>query len=256
MKDGVFMNKERKNNKKWKIVLIVLVSIVVLLSVTCAIYINDYYRADEDVLAVLEPDDVIEIEWVGDDVIAFLPEEPEAGLIFYPGGKVEFTAYAPLMHSLAEEGVLCVLVKMPCNLAVLDIDAAEGLQERFPEVGEWYIGGHSLGGAMAASYVAEHVNEYEGLILLAAYSTADISQSGLKVLSVYGSEDGVLDIEKYMEGLAKLPADMEEHIIEGGCHAQFGSYGRQEGDGEPKVSGEEQRKITVRYIMEWLEAGI
>lgn len=250
------MNKEKKNIKRWKIVLVVLAGIVAMFSMVCVIYVNDYYRADEAALAVLEPDNTIKAEWVGNDVIAFLPEEPKAGLIFYPGGKVEFTAYAPLMYSLAEEEVLCVLVKMPCNLAVLDMDAAEGLQERFPEVGDWYIGGHSLGGAMAAGYVAEHANEYKGLILLAAYPTEDISQSGLKVLSVYGSEDGVLDMEKYTQGQTKLPADMEEHIIEGGCHAQFGCYGRQEGDGKPEISGEEQREITVRYIMEWLELGI
>lgn len=244
------MNKEIKNNKRWKIALVVLVSIVAMLFVTCAIYVNDYYRADEAALAVLEPDDTIKIEWIGDDVIAFLPEDPEAGLIFYPGGKVEFTAYAPLLRSLAEEEVLCVLVKMPCNLAVLNMNAAEGLQERFPDVRDWYIGGHSLGGAMAAGYVAEHVDEYKGLILLAAYPTKDISQSGLQALSIYGSEDGVLDIEKYTNNMEKLPADMEEHIIEGGCHAQFGSYGKQEGDGEPGISGEEQRKVTARYIVE------
>ena len=80
----------------------------------------------------------------------FAPESPTAGLIFYPGGKVENTAYAPLLHDLAEGGILCVLVKMPCNLAVLGMNAADGIPECFPEVTDWYIGGHSLGGAMAA----------------------------------------------------------------------------------------------------------
>ena len=80
----------------------------------------------------------------------FAPDEPAAGLIFYPGGEGENTAYAPLLHGLAADGVLCVLVKMPCNLAVLDMDAADGIAEKFPQIDSWYIGGHSLGGAMAA----------------------------------------------------------------------------------------------------------
>ena len=63
---------------------------------------------------------------------------------------VLLAVYAPLLHDLAEDGILCVLVKMPCNLAVLDMNAADGIPECFPEVTDWYIGGHSLGGAMAA----------------------------------------------------------------------------------------------------------
>lgn len=244
------MNKIRQKNKRWKITVIVLIAAAIILSTVCVIYFNDYYRADAAAFEELKSDDEVKVEWIEDKVITFMPREPVAGLIFYPGGKVEFTAYAPLMRMLAKEGVFCVLVKMPCNLAVFDINAAEGIQERFPEIGDWYIGGHSLGGAMAASYVAGHVDEYKGLILLAAYSTKDISLSGLQILSVYGSEDGVLDIEKYIDNRTKLPADAEEYIIDGGCHAQFGSYGRQEGDGEPEISGEEQRKITAQHILE------
>ncbi len=244
------MNKSRQKTKRWKITLTVLIVIVAILSAVCVVYLNDYYCADAAASEALKSDDEVKVEWIDDNGIAFWPKEPEFGLIFYPGGKVEFTAYAPLLRNLAEEGILCVLIRMPYNLAVLDMDVAEGIQERFPEIGDWYIGGHSLGGAMAASYAAEHVDEYKGLILLAAYSTKDISKSGLQVLSVYGSEDGVLDIEKYTNNRTNLPVDMEEYIIEGGCHAQFGSYGKQEGDGEPGISSEEQRKATAQYIAE------
>ena len=113
------------------------------------IYVSDYYHADPAAEDALVSDDVVSVteqngNWV------FAPESPTAGLIFYPGGKVENTAYAPLLHDLAEDGILCVLVKMPCNLAVLDMNAADSIPERFSEVTDWYIGGHSLGGAMAA----------------------------------------------------------------------------------------------------------
>ncbi|MDE5596798.1 MAG: alpha/beta hydrolase [Lachnospiraceae bacterium] len=244
------MEKRNFGNKRWKIWLAAIAGIIAMLSVICIIYVNDYYRADEDAKLALLSDETVKVEWIEDNVIAFVPEDAVAGLVFYPGGKVEYTAYAPLLHGLAEEGVLCVLYRMPCNLAVLSPNAAEGLQENFSGIENWYIGGHSLGGSMAAVHVAEHSDDYSGLILLAAYSTKDISSSGLQVLSVYGTEDGVLNMEKYENNLTNLPADRKECIIEAGCHAQFGSYGEQDGDGTPGISGEEQRQITLEAIME------
>ena len=153
------------------------------------------------------------------------------------------------MAELAREGVLCVLVEMPFNLAVFDINAADGIQEQYPEIEDWYIGGHSLGGSMAASYLADHTDEYEGLILLGSYSTADLSNTDLNVLSIYGSEDRVLDCEKYDENRSNLPDDFTEVVIEGGCHAYFGMYGAQDGDGTPTISNHEQIRLTAEYII-------
>ena len=182
------------------------------------------------------------------DVIWFVPEEPTAGLIFYPGGKVEHTAYAPLLHACAENGILCALVRMPGNLAVLDANAADGLQEAYPEIITWYIAGHSLGGAMAATYAAAHPEDFDGLILLAAYSTKDLTGTALRVLSVYGSADSVMNRESYEKNRSNLPADTTEVVLDGGCHAQFGSYGPQDGDGVPTISGEEQVRQTTEAI--------
>lgn len=248
----MYADRSRCRNRKWKTVLIAACVVLTIFLLICVVYVSDYYHADDIAMDALVTDEAVNVDQTLKDMIVFSPEEPVAGLIFYPGGKVEYTSYAPLLHDLAAQGMFCVLVKMPCNLAVLDIDAAEGIQEMFPEIENWYISGHSLGGSMAASYVAGHVEEYEGLILLAAYSTKDISQSGLKVLSIYGSRDGVLDMEKYTSNLVNLPESMGEYEIEEGCHAQFGSYGRQEGDGLPGISGEKQREITVSCIMEWI----
>lgn len=207
-------------------------------------YINTYYRASETTT-----DAVKNAEKLDKDILVFKPDdEIKAGLIFYPGGKVEYTAYASLMEACAEEGILCVLVKMPCNLAVLDIQAADGIQEQFPDVKEWYMGGHSLGGSMAASYIGKNVEDFKGLILLASYSTEELSDRGVDVLSIYGTEDQVLNKEKYMEYEENLPADYREVVIDGGCHAYFGNYGEQEGDGEAKISREEQQRITVESM--------
>ena len=152
------------------------------------------------------------------------------------------------MAACAEQGILCILVKMPFNLAVLDVNAADSLREQYPEIERWYIGGHSLGGSMAASYLEKHTEDYEGLILLGSYSTADLSGSGLEVLSIYGSEDKVMNREKYGKNKSNLPDDFTEIIIDGGCHAYFGMYGAQEGDGTPTITNEEQIRLAAGHI--------
>jgi len=242
---------EQKTARR-RTVLRILLGVLLALALGVAVYAGDYYRADETAIACLGqtiPGVKVDRE---SNRIVFLPEEPRAGLVFYPGGKVEYTAYAPLMEKLAGEGILCVLVKMPLNLAVLNGDAAEGIRGSFPDVPVWAIGGHSLGGVMAARYAAEHPQDMDALILLAAYSTSDLAQSGIRVLSIYGTEDGVLQWNKYEKYKGNLPADMAEWPIEGGCHAWFGSYGPQKGDGTPTVSAEEQQAITAAMMAEFL----
>jgi len=249
-------------------------AVVILLAAACGVYISDYYRAGEDAVLAVSQSAADYTSQQDGDTLVFLPEgedgtvldgsgPDDAGLIFYPGGKVEYRAYAPLMEQLAEQGILCILVEMPGNLAVLDVNAADGYREEFPEIEHWYVGGHSLGGSMAASYASKHAGDLDGLLLLAAYSTADLNGTGLDVLSVYGSEDGVLNMSKYDEYRQNLPegepgdADgtaggTKELLIEGGNHAGFGDYGAQEGDGEASISGEQQRKQTAEAFAEIL----
>lgn len=240
-----------KNNKKR--VLIWIFSALAVLSIILAvsyIYLSDYYHADRQAISEFSFSENISEKELDGGAIAFIPSETRAGLIFYPGGKVEAEAYTPLMMSLAEEGILCVLVEMPFNLAVLDINAAEGIKEQFSEIENWYMSGHSLGGSMAASYISKNASDYEGLILIASYSTADISKSDLDVISIYGSEDKVLNGEKYIEYKKNLPDDLFEYVIDGGCHAYFGVYGSQSGDGTPNITNEEQIRITSEIISE------
>ena len=237
--------------QKKRIVLAAVLLCLLAVGVLFGVYVGDYYHADAAAQAALLSDDSVTVTQENDSWV-FAPDTPTAGLIFYPGGKVENTAYAPLLHKLADEGILCVLVKMPCNLAVLDMNAADGIPEEFSEVDSWHIGGHSLGGAMAASYAAKHTEELDGLVLLAAYSTADLTDSGLRVFSAYGSEDGVLNREKYETNRANLPADTTEMVINGGCHAGFGSYGPQTGDGTPTISNTDQQQQTADALVAWM----
>lgn len=223
---------------------------VLLLCGVCWWYVSDYYHADDEAVAAMSSAADITVKQDG-STVAFIPDEAKTGFIFYPGGKVEHTAYAPLMQGLAENGVLCVLAQMPMNLAVLDMNAADGIPEMYPQIESWYIGGHSLGGSMAASHAAKNAALYDGLVLLASYSTTDLSTSGLQVISIYGSEDGVLNMEKYAENKVNLSASFEETIIEGGCHTGFGSYGPQDGDGAPTITGEAQIEETVLLLTDF-----
>ena len=247
--------KPTRTTRKRKI-LIVTVSVLAVIAIlfgACAIYLCDYYRADEGAIAVFSSEDDIAVSVLDGGDVVFEPKDANIGFIFYPGGKVEHNAYQPLMAALARKGILCVLIDMPFNLAVFDVNAADGIQEQYPQINEWYIGGHSLGGSMAASYLGDNADDYSGLVLLGSYSTTDLSDTELDVLSIYGSEDKVLNREKYEKNKANLPNDLTEIVIEGGCHAYFGMYGAQDGDGTPTISNNEQISLTVQGIISLIE---
>lgn len=227
----------------WPINAMVL-SLIIICVISMGRYIHDYYHATAEAQAVLEQSEVT-VEQINSRTIAFVPEQPKAALIFYPGGKVEYTAYAPLMQELSKQGFLCLLEKMPLNLAVLDITAADGLREKFPEIEKWYIGGHSLGGAMAAIYASRHADELDGLVLLGGYSTTDLRRTKLKALCIYGSNDRVMNREKYQNYKSNLPTQYVETVISGGNHAYFGSYGEQKGDGTASITNDEQMTVTA-----------
>ena len=236
--------------KKWKRFLLITLAVFVGIYAAAAIYLSTYYRADMDaVYAMSEEADVQFAIW-GDGTRVFEPEgEWDTALIFYPGGNVECDAYWPLLIRCAENGIACMLVEMPGNLAVLDVGAAQRVMERYPQAAHWYLGGHSLGGSMAAAFTAD-ADWVEGLILLAAYSTEPVD---VPVLSIYGSEDGVMNREKYDKYRGNLPAGFKEHILEGGNHAGFGYYGPQRGDGDATISRNDQIELTAQRIAEFLK---
>ncbi|MDD6729349.1 MAG: alpha/beta hydrolase [Eggerthellaceae bacterium] len=222
-------------------------AVVAVLAVASAVYLNTSYPAGDEARAALTSDAQVTVAARDDGSTVFTPAEGAAngaGLIFYPGGKVEPKAYAPLMRAAAERGFTCVLVRFPFNLAVFDVNAASGVQEAFPQVERWYIGGHSLGGAMAAAYAADHAGDFRGLLLCGAYATKDLGASGLAVTSVYGTDDGVLNRDAYAKNRGNIPQAVED-TIEGGCHSYFGDYGLQDGDGTPTISRDEQIARTV-----------
>lgn len=220
--------------------------------IVCICYVNDYYHTDENVQEYLQTKDSVLVTEMPDGLYLDGPRD-ETALIFYPGAKVEYTAYLPLLSELADQGIDCFLIKMPCNLAIFGQNKAKKIMDSY-EYDHWYLSGHSLGGAMAASYASGHLESLNGLVLLAAYPTKSLKSDSFSVLSLYGSEDGVLNMEKVEEGNSYMPADYAEICIEGGNHAQFGNYGEQKGDHAADISQEEQQAQTVEAILNMLEA--
>lgn len=237
--------------RKIKRILLILLAVLAVVGTGFGIYVSDYYHADleaiQDLSIGVEYEEMVRLE---DGSLVFYPAQYDSAVIFYPGDRVEALAYIPLMEHCAQEGVLAVLMPMPFNLAVLAKDAAQIIPEQFPQVQHWYMAGHCQGGSMAASFAAEQ-DWVEGLILLAAYSTEDVSD--IPVLSIYGSADGVMDREKYEKYRTNLPADAAETVIEGGNHAGFGLYGAQKGDGTAAISNAEQIAQTARAIAEFMK---
>ena len=188
--------------------------------------------------------------------LVFQPEETQAdtGFIFYPGGRVDYRAYAPAAQSIAAQGILTIIVPMPLNLAVLDPNAAEDVMAAYPNIAHWYVGGHSLGGSMAAYFVYEHPGMAEGLILWASYpaSNNDLSTVNIRVLSLSGSQDGLSTPEKITASQVLLPPDALFVTIEGGNHAQFGWYGEQAGDNPAPVSRADQQQQVVQTTVEFI----
>jgi pimeloyl-ACP methyl ester carboxylesterase len=178
---------------------------------------------------------------------------PTAGFIFYPGGRVDYRAYAPVLRMIAENGYFVALVHAPLNLAFFDVNAAEPVQAKHPEIQKWVVGGHSLGGAMASVFAKDHLSQLDGIIFFASYPADDsLKNANLKVLSIYGTND-MAGMKTFEEKKSLLPADTRYVVIEGGNHAQFGSYGPQEGDKPATISAEEQWLQTATATIEFLK---
>lgn len=247
--------RSRSASGKRRAVWLCVLAVFFVLAAVCAAYLLTYYHAAPEALAVLEaPGEGVTVKELPHGQVAFVPPHAEVGFVFYPGGKVQAEAYAPLLARLAREGILCVLEKMPFHLAVFAPNAAARAPGAFPDIKTWYVGGHSLGGVMAANYAAKHAGSVAGVVLLASYSTRDLHGAGLRALSVTGSEDGVLNREKYASARCNLPEDSAEAVIPGGCHAYFGSYGAQKGDGAPSVTPEEQQRQTALLIASFMRS--
>jgi len=177
---------------------------------------------------------------------------PTTGLIVYPGAKVPAEAYGPLALAIADEGYLVVVIPMPLNLAILGVSKADGPIDVHPEITRWAIGGHSLGGSMAAQYAGDHPDRIAGLAFWASYAATDLSALDLAVLSTWGSLDAGAARMSGPEARAAVPADAVFVEIPGGNHEQMGWYTGQPNDPPATISREDQQRSVAASTVELL----
>jgi pimeloyl-ACP methyl ester carboxylesterase len=240
------------HKRKWFLEIIVLLALLVA---GFAVWGETPSGPVPEALAALNTDDQVRVS--SEEWLVFMPASasPRTGFIFYPGGRVDYRSYAPQAHAIAAQGYLVVIPRMPLNLAVFDAGAAADVIAAYPEIQRWVVGGHSLGGSMAANFAAKHPGQVQGLVLWASYPAGsdDLSARDLAVTSIYGSNDGVADLDTVRAASALLPTDTTWVEISGGNHAQFGWYGPQGGDQPATIDPLAQQEQTVRATLALLE---
>jgi len=223
-----------------------LLALLAVIAVVLGVFFFTYYHADETALLALESDDEVTVSET-DYGYFFDGKSTKDVLIFYPGARVEETAYAPLLRRIAEMGADVCLVKMPLRFAIFGINKADDVVEKY-DYENWYIGGHSLGGAMAAKYAAKHQDKIKGVLLLAAYSVDTLGRDQ-KVVICYGDQDKIVNMKKIDE-IGRYALQYSVEVIPGGNHAQFGNYGFQRSDGTATISAELQQQLAVECFFE------
>lgn len=243
----------------WKVIAAVTTAVLLVLVAGFVFWASDASAATDTALQALNSDAQVNVSqengW-----ITFSPSEtsqPETGFIFYPGGKVDFHAYAPLLKMIAAKGYFVIVVPAPLNLAFFDVNAAARVEAAYPEITNWFVGGHSLGGVAASSYAGSH-KEIRGVVFWASYPADDaLKVNNIPAVSIFGTKDGLATSDKLDASKALLLPDTQFIAIEGGNHAQFGSYGPQAGDNEATISPEEQwtqaANATVAFFTDVLK---
>lgn len=237
----------KKPSKWFKVILWGFIAALACLLLAITVWLNDSYVAQDGGVSLEQSEDMT-ID-VFDDYLAIYPSDATTGIILYQGAKVDYLAYAPLARRLADRGFLCIVIDSPANIALTDVGRAAELIVNYPNIKSWYVGGHSLGGVVAGREIQKNPDVFDGIILLASYVDVDLSDLDINVISIYGDHDIILALDRYNECLVNLPC-INELVIEGGNHAQFGDYGWQSGDGDATISIDEQQSITADFIMD------
>jgi len=211
------------------------------------------YPARMVALSALESTDSVTItqdKWIVFESV----KETDTGLIFYPGGLVEPTAYAPILHQIAVKGVLVIITPMPLNLAIFNTGAANAVIDAYPYISTWILAGHSLGGASAAIFAENYPNRIDAIALWDSYpaDSADLSDNTISVISIFGTTNNIPNTENFEDKKHLLPADTIFFGIEGANHAQFGDYGPQKGDVVASMSLAEQHEQVVEIMLDFI----
>ena len=234
--------------RKWRFkILVPLFAFVDATVIAFLLWSSVYYTADISAESAMLSDDIVKVEKTETGWLFDGPSD-ETALIFFPGAKVDEKAYSPMLRKIAEEDMDVYLVKMPLHLAFFGINKAGEIIDN-SAYEQYYMAGHSLGGAMAADYAAEHESDIDGIILFGAYPT---KVTNLDTLLIYGSEDGVLNRKRVENASSLVSGRLRELVIDGGNHAQFGNYGEQRGDGKAGISVQDQQAQAVEAVRKFI----
>lgn len=232
-----------------------LLAVLLAASLGFVLWASSASQPTDAALQALKSDKLVSVSQEG-GFITFSPagESPRTGFIFYPGGRVDHRAYAPLLREIAGQGCFVALLDVRLNLAFFDINAADKVIADHPEVEHWAVGGHSLGGVAASSYASSHAESVDGVVLWASYPADDsLRSSGMNVVSIYGTLDGLATLDKIDASRELLPEDAEYIAIPGGNHSQFGAYGFRDGDSPASITAEEQWNLVAEATANFLE---
>ncbi len=231
------------------VLLHLLISVLLMVAGSFA-YLLPYQKTEDDALKYLVSKEGITVSEEKSHISFINDNGSDKVLIFYPGAKVDSRAYSQLMFRTALSGIDVYVINEPFHLAFFCINAADEIirENSYAEV---YVGGHSLGGVAACSYADRNAEKIRGIVLLASYPNNRIDDS-LKLLSVYGDRDGVLEKEAYQKAQKLWPQQSVEFIITGGNHAQFAQYGKQKGDGEATITALLQINSAAEVIAEFV----
>ena len=245
------VDRRKRPVRPWHAALLIPLLAAGILGITGGIVL----RPMPEALAALASGDGVEV--VTEPWLAFRPvgTQPTVGLIFYPGARADARAYAPIAKDIAGEGYHVVVVPMPLNMAILNQGAADRVMKAYPDIEHWIVGGHSLGGAMAASFARNHPDAVDGLAVWAPYYLLrypDLSGSDLEVVTIYGTLDGLIPPARIESSRPYLPDDARWIAIEGGNHAQFSWYGGQTGDNPATITREVQQQEAISATLSLL----
>jgi pimeloyl-ACP methyl ester carboxylesterase len=256
LEDALNVMRERGMQRKIKIILSILIIIPLAVLAGFLIWAYTPLGPMSEALLALQSNGNANVST--NNWIVFQPSNmsTSTGFILYPGARIDPRSYAPAARTLAEEGFLVVIVPMPFNLAVFGVDLANGVIQAYPNIQAWAIGGHSLGGAMVASFAHKYPGAVKGIVLWASYpaSTDNLSAQAIQAVSIYGTRDGLTSLMDINASRALLPASTSYVEIFGGNHAQFGWYGPQPGDNEAMISREVQQAQVINATLALLNS--
>lgn len=231
---------------KW--IVAIIVGLLIIATATYFVIKNKEYQPTDTALNSAATTTTI------DNSIKFQGDDTQPAIIFYPGALVEPKSYSVWANEVSKAGYSVYIVRFPLDLAILNSNAATKVQANKPYI----IGGHSLGGTMAARYALKNKKELRGIFFLASYPESKVNLRHLKVpvLSITASQDGVLNKTAYKKAKKLLPASTKYLVINGGNHAGFGSYGRQKGDNKASIKNYDQQRAVASLLIHWLNSKV